>query len=135
MGTWGVESFENDTAADWACDFKEAGDLTLVEKSLDATAEEQDYLDSDLAAEAIAACEVLARLRGHYGQQDSYTESLDLWVSKNPQSVSPDLLEKAQRAIDRILGPNSEMSELWEETDDVEDWKKSVSSLRNRLAT
>ena len=34
MGTWGVDAFENDNAADWAFQLEEAEDLTLVRETL-----------------------------------------------------------------------------------------------------
>jgi hypothetical protein len=67
MGAWGVLAFDNDDAADWAYDFAEADDLSLVESAFDTVAEAEDYLEAPEASNALAACEVLARLNGKAG--------------------------------------------------------------------
>ncbi len=73
MGAWGVLAFDNDTANDWAYGLDGVDDLGLVESAFDEVAEVGgDDLDSDLACNALAACEVLARLRGRPG----YTKCL-----------------------------------------------------------
>lgn len=72
MGAWGCDTFENDAACDWGYELEEAGDLSLVEAALDAVlADEEECLDADLGSEALAACEVLARLQGGGGQRDA----------------------------------------------------------------
>lgn len=133
MGAWGVLAFDNDTANDWAYGLDEAEDLTLVESALnEVAATGDDDLDSDLACEALAACEVLARLRGHPGYQNAFTEVVDAWVSAHPLEPSAGLLARASAAIDRILGENSELRELWDEADGVA-WRAAVEDLRLRL--
>ncbi len=63
MGAWGVLAFDNDEANDWAYELEETGDLSAVQSALAAVdAAGADYLDGDTASEALAACEVLARL-------------------------------------------------------------------------
>lgn len=107
----------------------ESKDLSVVEATLDAVLEVgREYLDSDEASEAIAAIEVLAKLLERGTQTDSYTEEIDQWVKDNPQRPSTELLQKAEKVIRRILSPNSELLELWEEQDD-EVWKLSLQQL------
>jgi len=62
MGAWGVLAFDNDEANDWAYDLVEADDLSLVESAFDMVAAADDYLEAPDASNALAACEVLARL-------------------------------------------------------------------------
>jgi hypothetical protein len=130
-------AFENDTANDWAFDLEDVDDLSLVKSALDEVmASEGDYLDSDVACNAIAACEVIARLRGRPGYTDAYTEEVDKWVAKHKglAALSTDLFTQAATVIDRILGEDSELRQLWEESDG-EDWRASVEDLRQRLHT
>ena len=84
MGTWSAEPFGNDTAADWAYGLEETSDFSLIQETLNAVVQEDDYLDADFAQEAVAAAETLAKLLGRGSQVDAYTESVDEWV----QSVS-----------------------------------------------
>jgi hypothetical protein len=61
----GVLAFDNDNANDWAHGLDDAEDLTLVESAiLEVETVGSGYLDQDLACNALAACEVLARVQG-----------------------------------------------------------------------
>ena len=133
MGAWGVLAFDNDNANDWAYDLEGTADLSLVESAFDTVEETDDYLEAPDASNALAACEVLARLNGKPGYKNSYTEKVDEWVAAHPQTPSPALLKRAMAAIDRILGQNSELKELWADGDENGAWRASVEDLRQRL--
>ena len=64
--------------------------------------DEEEYLDADLGCEALAACEVVARLRGYFGTRNASTGSLDEWVNTHPQEPPPALVQLAHRAVDRV---------------------------------
>lgn len=135
MGSWAEDSFGNDTAADWVGDFVESGeDLTAVSVALNAVIQVGgEYLDSDLAAEAIAACEVVARLRGNWGKRSAYSEDLDAWIEANPTNVPDTLIQQAVKVLDRIQGENSDLQELWDEGERNETWHSEIDDLRNRV--
>src|SRR4051812_1470263 len=107
MGTWGVLAFDNDDANDWAYGLDETDDLSLVESAFQAVEDADEYLEAPDACNALAACEVLARLNGKQGYENSYTEKVDQWVIAHPLSPSPALLRQASAVIDRILGEHS----------------------------
>jgi hypothetical protein len=133
MGTWSKDSFGNDTACDWACELEDTSDLRLVRKAIQKVAKYGDeFLEAPDAEEAIAAVEVVARLKGNFGEQDAYTETTDNWVKAHPQEPTPDLVTLAVEALDRILRPQSELMELWRESDEFEAWKSSVLDSKNR---
>ena len=46
---------------------------------------------------------------------------------------STELVQKAHKAIDTILEPPSELLELWEEIEMVDEWKLSVLDLKARV--
>jgi hypothetical protein len=133
MGAWSHEPFGNDTACDWSYDLLEKKNLSPVEQAIDAVLEEADYLDADASSEALAAIEVLAKLLGRGTQTDSYTEDIDAWVSSAGVKPAAVLLQKAQQAIDKILGPESELKELWDEGEDGELWRASMLHLRGLM--
>lgn len=134
MGTWSHEPFGNDTANDWAYELEGQSDFSLVAQAIQNVLDTgADYLDSDLAVEAVAASEVLAKALGRGTQSDAYTEKVDAWIKAMTNAPSPDLLFKAQQALTRILGPDSELRELWEESDDFERWSSSVKALQAAL--
>jgi hypothetical protein len=97
-------------------------DLSLIELALSAVEGAGDYLRAYDACEALAACEVLARLR-EFGYE---------WVSSHPIAPSAPLLSRACGAIDRILGENSELRQLWDDSGSAE-WIEGVEDLRRRL--
>jgi Domain of unknown function (DUF4259) len=133
MGAWSVDTFGNDTACDWAFKLEEIDGLDLVRQTLEAVLTGgDDYLDSDPASEALAACELIARLKGRPGLQNSYSETVDKWVEANRIAVPEALTKAAHLVIERILTPPSELLELWEEGD-ASEWRASVADLRERV--
>lgn len=136
MGAWGVLAFDNDTACDWGDDLEDAEDLTPVETAFEAVEDAgEEYLDQDLACEALAAAEVLARLGGRRGYGNAYTETVDAWVKAHPQQVSKVLTERALKVIERIDGEASELAELWDEAnpEDAKAWRASLKDLAARV--
>ena len=134
MGTWGYLAFDNDTTGDWAFGLEGVEDLSLVEEAFDELEEVgEDYLDQDIACNALGACEVLARLLGRPGYTNAFTEPVDQWVAAHPLKPSPVLLNRAVAAIDRILARDSELRELWEESEESASWRQAMADLRERL--
>lgn len=135
MGAWGVLAFDNDTANDWADDLEEASDLTAVESALEEVEQVgTDYLDQEVACVALAACEVLARLRGKPGYNNAYTETVDTWVATHRITPNPKLLARASAVVDRVLAKDSELAELWEGSESNA-WRQATQDLRDRLVT
>jgi hypothetical protein len=133
MGAWGELAFDNDTANDWAYGLEESGDLALIESALADLEERGDeYVDQDVACNALAACEVLARLRGNHGYRNAYTKKVDAWVTVHPLTPPPALLRRALSAIDRILRDESELRQLWDDAGG-DDWRKAMDDLRRRV--
>jgi hypothetical protein len=134
MGTWAVDAFGNDSAADWAFGLEGTKDLALVEEALDKVVDIGDgYLEAPDAMDALAAAEVIARLQGNWGERSAYSEPADAWVEKTKLSPAAPLARKAHEAIDRILGEPSELRELWQESDDCAAWEASVLELKSRV--
>jgi hypothetical protein len=133
MGAWSHEPFGNDTAGDWAYELVESQDLAHIDKTLDKVLKETGYLDASDAEEAIAAVEVLAKVLGKGTQSDSYTEEVDAWVASLKQKPSNALLQKAQRVLQRILSKDSELLELWLESEEADEWKSSVNALQSAI--
>lgn len=134
MGTWPHEPFGNDSANDWAYDLEECTDFSLVISALKRAADSEGYLDADAAVDAVAAAEVLAKALGRGTQSDVYTEKLDAWLASISATPSPELSVLAQRALARVLAPESELRELWEDSDDFAQWESSVVALQTATA-
>lgn len=80
MGAWDSGRFDNDTACDWTYDLEAAEDLSYILPAFDAVlAAGDEYLDADAGQRAVAAGEVVAKLRGRGGVTAAYTEAADKW--------------------------------------------------------
>ncbi|MBV9431016.1 MAG: DUF4259 domain-containing protein [Hyphomicrobiales bacterium] len=142
MGTWGMGSFENDGAADFAWDIAEGG-LPVIEKAFDNVLGAKDS-HFEGGNEAIAAAEVVAKLSGRGSpsldeiqerEEDAEVEEFTLvkWIASVKAPVSQELVEKARRAVARVLA-DSELAELWRESKNFDEWKRNVDDLAKRLA-
>lgn len=128
MGAWGLGSFENDTALDWVFDLTEGG-LDLIEQALDVVPGLQ--LDADEGSQALAAAEIVAALNGR--GRGNLPEEVTAWMaSVQPMDAQP-LRAKALQALDAVLSEDSELRELWAETEDFEAWKADVEALKTLL--
>ena len=134
MGTWSHESFGNDTANDWAYELEDGTDFSVIEAALQVALDEGDeYLDADLAMEAIAAVEVIAKRLGKGTQSDVYTEKVDQWLETISEQPSDGLLSLAKRVLERIVADDSELKELWLESDEYELWLGNIQQLKDAL--
>ena len=134
MGAWGSGVFENDTACDFAADVAEGDNFAALEQTLDRVpATKGGYLEAPDAAEGLAAADIVARLTGSLGVQSAYTATVDAWVGRMQLAPSQELVEKARRAINRILTEPSELLELWQDSKEFETWRRAVDEVSQRL--
>lgn len=139
MGTWDIGPFDNDTAADWCGDLDDAAPeqrAALIRDALIRVAEHGDeYLDSSLAAEAIAAAAIVAsQLPGGTAINTPYAP--DFLLEGGTIEVADDVPAIAARALDRIVGEDSEWRELWEEAEEsYAQALASVQTIRANLGT
>lgn len=133
MGAWGFGSFDNDDAADFLADVVESGDLSLIREVFDNVLTSTEYVEAPDASQAIAAAEVLAAAIGRPTSAGQQEEELGEWLSRLRPSVEPALIAQARDALVRILAPNSELRELWEEADEFPDWQATVAELLQQL--
>jgi Domain of unknown function (DUF4259) len=134
MGAWAVDAFGNDDAVDWSYGLEGAEDLSLIQEALDAvTKVGAGYLEAPEASSALAAIEAIARLQGHGGVRNSYTKGLDAWVDQVKLPVPPVMVTQAHAVIQRIVGDQSELKELWQESDQFDAWIAAVNDLKSRV--
>lgn len=131
MGTWGVGAFENDTAADWLSELAEADDerAFLDETLRGAMIAGDQNLDAPDAVMAFAAAEIVAAMKGWPGENTGLSGGFEP-LDSDP---SPELVQLALEAIERIRTGPSELLELWSEGDATE-WLEAIEDLRARLA-
>lgn len=133
MGAWAEDAFGNDTACDWAGEFSENPKLDIVKIAVDCVADSDEYLDSDDASECLVACEIVARLKGNWGEKSAYSEDVDKWIESTSIVPSVELVAAAEKAIIRILGEDSELRELWDEDGVNETWHSEMNELLVRV--
>ncbi|GAA1388275.1 hypothetical protein GCM10009639_14560 [Kitasatospora putterlickiae] len=134
MGTWDIGHFDNDTAADFSGTLDEAAleeREGLVRRVLSVAADTgaEDYLDCDEAVEAVAAAAlVAAQCPGGEPVTTSYGPDEPL------PTFAADLRPLAVEALDRVVADESELAELWDETEESEAWRRGIKDLRAVLA-
>lgn len=134
MVAWGTAVFDNDNACDWGTRLERSQDLSLVAATVQSVLNKgNDYLEAPEAEEALAAIEVLARSRGHWGPRNEHTQVVDEWVERMHPAPSAELLEQARQALARIMSAPCELLELWQETGKFESWSTHVRDLKRRL--
>ena len=130
MGTWGIGPFEDDDAADWVYELETASDLTTVRAALTFVIDHDGYLENHVGSVAIAAATIV----------DCFTRSTveDLpnlvraWVERVKPTVTPADVAMARSALERVLGPESELRESFEESGSAA-WLWNTKTLWGRL--
>ena len=132
MGAWGSGSFENDDAADWLADFCDAPDKDSISRALSAVADvgAEEYLEAPDCSVGLAAAEVVAALKG--APNSDMPDEAKECVSKLKITAEPTMVSLASRVVERIK-TNSELKELWDESEDPAEWYADVAKLEARL--
>ena len=131
-GAWGYKSFENDDALDWVENFLKEGGQSAVEKTIATVAKGKGYLQAPEACYAIAACEVLAAAQGR--PSPDLPKDIAAYANKLSAKPSAAVRKNARDALDRILGKESEISELWKDAKTSSgEWKKTIEDLKSRV--
>jgi hypothetical protein len=131
MGAWGSGPFDNDDASDWVYELEGADDLSLCRDALEEAALVSGYLDVGEGTKALAAAEVVAAAAGRRGSD--LPEDVDAWLDTIRPEPTPDDLALARRAVERVKGNDSELAELWAESDASTEWLGLVDNLLKRL--
>lgn len=133
MGAWAYGSFDNDDAADFLTDVTGHGDLSLIREVFDNMLTSTEYVEAPDASQAIAAAEILAAALGRPTPAALREDELGQWISRIRPAVEPELVDRARDALTRILAPQSELRELWEDTAEFQDWQAAVKELLQQL--
>jgi len=131
MGAWDIGPFENDDAADWLFELEDSSDTSAIAEALRAvTGIGEEYLETLESSNAIAAAEIVAALRAH--PTDKLPDSAQAWIEENQELDVTSLVPTALSAIKRVR-TDSELKEVWDESDDAEKWYATLDDLTARL--
>jgi hypothetical protein len=140
MGAWGVGTFDNDSALDWMHDLIESNNLNELKKKLKSFnqpsglmrffSSKEEYIDEEQASSGLVAGEAIAALIGK--PSDDLPEELIEWIQNNNFKISIKEIELARKAIKKIK-EDSELMELWRESDEFNEWIAKLEDLERRL--
>ncbi len=108
MGAWGFKPLENDDAADLSAEFADSKDISILERAIDQIVNlgEKEYLEAPEASMAIASASIIRTI----------------------PNLPKELIEKSKKAVTRVL-ENSELKELWEESEEYDKWHSATKEL------
>lgn len=134
MGAWGIGAFENDDAMDWVwgLDGDNADEVLAETLQNVARASPAAYLDLQDGANAVAAATIVAA--AVEGGADGLPNEATDYLGRRTGKPDAELRRIAIAALDRATGGDSEVAELWDETDDGPEWRQSIAALRERLS-
>ncbi|MDO5560726.1 MAG: DUF4259 domain-containing protein [Oscillospiraceae bacterium] len=135
MGAWGYSVFDDDSALDFYDTLVENEDgdafIDQIEEVLN-NACESDYLEVDEGnAVLVSSCIIDACINNteYKFPSDEYSQL----ISENHKAKLRSLRTTAVDAINAVLSENSELNELWYETETYEDWKNSIQKIKENL--
>jgi len=135
MVAWDVGPFDNDPAADWCGDLNDADPnerLAMISEALASTAQESEYLHGALPFEAVAAAAVVAsQIPGGPPIDSPYGP--DFLAEGGHIDLPPDAQELARKALDRVLGDESEWRDLWDDAGQLSEAVAALAPIRAAL--
>jgi len=129
MGAWGAGSFENDDASDWVWELEEAENESILAEAFARVNDSEDDPEAPDCCIAIAAAEVVAAMRKR-GPTDLPEEAAEF--VKRMKAPSASLVASARRAVERIR-TQSELKDLWDESESPDGWSRAIADLQSRL--
>ncbi|ADU92507.1 DUF4259 domain-containing protein [Taylorella equigenitalis] len=137
MGAWGVGIFEDDMAYEFSNQIEENAIQFFKTSFEDAI--ETDYLEKDEAYAVLISAAYLdnyfygTQYENDFDEEDGLSNVnnfQELYVGTSLEELKP----YAEKALGVVLGDNSELNELWQESEeDYPLWKENIISLKNRL--
>ena len=137
MGAWSEDNFGNDDAGDWVYDLEESKGIETLMSAIKLINSSGDYLESPDCSEALAASEVIAAALTN--DFSLVPEEVKKWVTKKPSlfgkkpKIETTHAVEAIKAVQKIV-KDSELKELWEESEDYPNWLKIQNTLLKKLS-
>ena len=131
MGAWGTGPFDNDDAGDWVYELEGSTDLDFVRRTIRDAVEADGYLELPEGANALAAAALIAASLD--GNREGLSAPAAAWLDGATELATVRDARLALRGLDRVVAPDSEAAELWEESDGGREWSVMIGDLRRRL--
>jgi hypothetical protein len=132
LGSWDVSVFGNDESRAWLAELIGASSCEPIFRALVNAAKvgKDEYLQAPECERALAAAELVACARGKAGVE--IPPNLKHWLAEQKFVAGTQIVDMAIQVIGRIA-TNSELKELWDDTDSAQEWLATLEDLRDRL--
>jgi hypothetical protein len=130
MGASANGPFDNDDALDFIDDLAEAPEWRTVVQALDYVTKAAGYLEAPEGAIAVAAAAIVAAAVGDASILPDNHRALKAALGAAPEGA----VTLARSALARVVGPASELDELWQEGDDHDAWLTQIAALQTTLS-
>jgi hypothetical protein len=130
MGAWDIGVFDNDDARDWVWTLERAENISILEKAFSVVTDEKEYLEAPDCSVALAAAETIAAMRGK--PANNLPPDVLKFAEHFHAELTDDLVKIAQNAV-RKISVRSELQELWDESENREEWHNVLAELLTRL--
>ncbi|CAN5460425.1 hypothetical protein BH10PSE4_BH10PSE4_29280 [soil metagenome] len=127
---WASGLFDNDEAMDFVGDLAEAPDWRTVVQMLDHVTKQAGYLEAAEGEIAVAAAAIVAASVGEVTILPDSHRDLKAALGKAPDGA----VALARSALARVVGPASELDELWQEGEDHDAWLTQIAALQTTLS-
>lgn len=132
MGSWGLGTFEDDIACDWLEDLQDSDPIAFFAHCLNLS--DIQYIEFLACVGVVCTAEMIHSLicEPRTGLPQAAHQWLGEHQGLNILAFIPDAIE----GLRRVMGPDSEMRELWEDSDGMHDaWMSRTRDLQKRLET
>ena len=127
---WASGLFDNDEAMDFVGDLAEAPEWRTVVQMLDHVTKTAGYLEAPEGEIAVAAAAIVAASVGDVTILPDSHRDLKAALGKAPEGA----VALARSALARVVGPASELDELWQEGEDHDAWLTQIAALQTTLS-
>lgn len=133
MGAWDFTVFDDDTAYDALDDLRNTGTLLLDMERYFDTVLEDEYIDYDKGVYALVCAAVIDSAFNQTKYRCDWEEYFS-WTQEQKELDFLLILDKAIEAIHKVIGPSSELQELWEQNESLFDsWVEDKVAIIERL--
>ncbi len=126
MGPWGFATFDDELACDWLEDLFDSDPVAFFEQCLDLDGLE--YLEYLAGIGVVCTSELVHGL--HDRPREGLPEPVLVWIEAHRALPVARFLPSAIEAMRRVIGPDSEMRERWEDNEQWGDeWFRHTADL------
>lgn len=134
MGAWDIGPFGNDDATDFLAELEEAPDvLAELHNALTDVVDGEEYLEVPEAALGVAVAAILVLVLGRRVVGIDPLTQVRIGALDVDAADARSLAALGLTALDRVVAPDSELAELWDEAGHGDEWRGTLADLRAHL--